>query len=65
MSGDNYIRFSGELMARTVRAVNIDNLWIARACIHGADERNIDKHDIGDEIELRVFSWLAEREGLL
>lgn len=65
MSGDTYVRVSGFLIARTTKAVKINDDWIPRSCIHGADERLLDKHDIGDEIELRMFEWIAERSGLL
>lgn len=66
MTGDTYVRVSGELEARTPKAVKISGAWIPRSCIHGADERLIDQHEIGgNEIELRMFEWIAERSGLL
>jgi hypothetical protein len=36
--------------------------WIPRSCIHGGDERRLDALDPGDEVELRVFEWLVEKE---
>lgn len=65
VSGETYVRVTGMIETRTTKAVKFNNAWIPRFCIHGADEREIDKHEIGDEIELRMFDWVAEREGFL
>lgn len=63
--GDTYVHLTGGLEARTLKAIKFNGAWIARSLIHGADERLIDHHDIGDEIELRVFEWVAKREGFV
>lgn len=65
VSGETYVTLTGMIETRTTKAVKFNGAWIPRACIHGADEREIDKHENGDEIQLRMFEWVAEREGFL
>lgn len=67
---DDYVTVTATLKARTRKAVllatsdNLDGSWVPRSCIHGGDESKINDYAIGDEIELRMFEWIAEKESL-
>ena len=65
---DEYITVDCIFIRCTAKAVLIDvdgnTHWIPRSCIHGADERLLDRTCEGDEINLQIFEWLVEREGL-
>lgn len=71
MVSDSYVTVTATLKARSQKAIllshdeNLGGAWIARSCIHGADERKLDDYAIGDEVELRLFEWLAEKEGFV
>ena len=66
---DTYITISCKFIRCTMLAVLIDvdgdEHWIPRSCIHGADERLLDDTHCDDEINLRIFQWIAERDCLL
>lgn len=38
--------------------------WVPRSCIHGADDSALDAVALGDEIALRMFQWIAQKNGL-
>jgi hypothetical protein len=38
---------------------------IGRSCIYGPDEQDLEDLDVPDDVTLRVFRWLANKEGLL
>jgi len=38
---------------------------VGRSCVHSADERQLDNLQTPQEVELRVFEWLARKENLL
>lgn len=38
--------------------------WIGRSCIHGGDEIRLDGSE-HTQRELRIMTWLADKEGLL
>ena len=38
---------------------------IGRSCVHGADEREIANTAVGEQVEFRVFEWLANKENLI
>lgn len=70
MGADNYIPITATLLAVTEKAVRIETdnggpAWIPRSCIHGDDERSIDRTALNSEIALRVFEWKLQREGLI
>ena len=69
---DTYVSVSVILRRRTSKAVLVSptedrsiEAWIPRSCIHGADERTLDGVDLGDEIMLRMWEWIADRESLI
>jgi len=65
---DTYVTIDCIFIRCTEKAVLIDvdgdEHWVPRSCIHGADERLLDQTNYGDEINLRVWEWLADRDGL-
>jgi hypothetical protein len=72
MSGHDYVEITATLRLVRPKSVLIETgdavplgCWIPRSCIHGADERSLDRIAIGQEITLRVFEWLAVREDLI
>lgn len=69
---DSYVGVSVILRRRTAKAVLVspfadqdESAWIPRSCIHGTDDRVLDAVALGDELTLRMFEWIAERENLL
>lgn len=66
---ESYVSVTATLLARSPKAALLKNDegqgWVARSCIHGADEGGINAADIGDEITLRMFEWVANDKGLL
>ena len=66
---DTYAKIDCVFVRCTDKAVLVrvnDNVtWIPRSCIHGADERTLDSADNGEEMNLRIFAWVAERDGFL
>lgn len=69
---DNYVGVTVILQKRSVKAVLVSpvadpsvSVWIPRSCIHGADDSAIDAIALGDEVTLRMFEWIANREGML
>lgn len=65
---DEYVRIICTYIARTSRSVKIrvgkSECWIARSCINGIDEPQVETANHGDELELRIFAWLAKKENL-
>lgn len=68
---DAYVGVTVILRARTAKGVKLSpaadedhSAWIARSCLHGADDSALDAVAIGDEISLRMFEWVARKEGL-
>lgn len=66
---ESYIRVSVTLVRALPKSVLVrtaggDEVFVARSCIHGADERTLDRIAEESEVEFRVFAWLAEKEGL-
>ena len=69
-SGDNYIPLTATVLAITEKAIRLETehggpAWIPRSCIHGADERTLDRAALNSEIAIRIFEWKAEQEGLV
>ena len=69
---DKYVTISCIIMkdptAKAVLIRGIDGdaeVWVPRSLIHGADETALDKFEIGQEIELRIFEWAARDRGLI
>ena len=42
-----------------------DEHVVGRSCVHGADEREVSRTAEGEEVEFRVFEWLARKENLI
>ena len=66
---DPYITLSCKVLKVTEKAVHIEDesgtqCWVPRSCVHGGDDGRLDD-SIGDDIELKVRRWFAEKEGLL
>lgn len=57
-----FVRLSGGAVLIDVSG---DKHWIPRSCIHGADEIRLRDCDEGDELCLRIFEWLCEKESLV
>jgi hypothetical protein len=66
---DTYVTVTATLLDRRPAAVRLDagngGEWVPRSCIHGADECEIDDADIGDEVTLRMFEWVANKKGFV
>lgn len=61
---DKYVWIQGTLEVRREESIKFNGIWIGRNCINGIDNNKINEADIDDEIEIRVFQWLAEKEDL-
>jgi hypothetical protein len=65
---DNYVGVTAKLLARRPKAILLEGEngggWIPRSCIHGGDDSALDAIAIGDEVTLRIFEWVANRENL-
>ncbi|HLY06120.1 MAG TPA: hypothetical protein VKR31_10260 [Rhizomicrobium sp.] len=66
---EQYVTIHARIIGRTNKAVRLqqegETRWIPRSCIHGVDEQQIDSANVGQELDLRIFEWLAKREGLV
>ena len=64
---DAYVKIDCLIVKVTPKAVLIDvngsEHWVPRSCIHGGDEIRLDALHVDDEVELKIFQWIAEREG--
>ena len=72
MSGDDYVGVTATLRARTAKAVLLDvgeevsrGSWIPRSCLYGPDDSAVDNVAIDSTVTLRMFEWIANREGLI
>lgn len=71
MTGETYVKCDVVIvsLARSGKAVLVYSetadaqVWIPRSLIHGADDRELSQH-MDEAIELRVFQWFAEKNGL-
>lgn len=43
---------------------NTVQAWIGRSCIYGPDEAGLDKLRTPQETTIRMFRWVAQKEGL-
>lgn len=71
-AGDTYVGVTVILHRRTAKAVQVSpesdlsvTAWIPRSCLHGADDSVIDALALPDEVSIRIFQWIADREGLI
>lgn len=68
MSNEDYIRAEVTFQARTNQAVLIsfdDNKeWVPRSTLHYACDMKIDELKRGDQFEIIVQEWLANKIGL-
>ena len=39
-------------------------VWVPRSRIHGGDDIQVENYDPGDEIAIRIESWIVEKECL-
>lgn len=70
---EDYVEVEVVLLAVREKSIRVrpaaddsaDPVWVARSCIHGIDERDLDNLSTNQTITLRIFRWLAEKEGLL
>lgn len=67
-----YITIPVIVRGRTAKGVKLSPVaepdhaaWIGRSCIHGADDMEIDACKIGDELDVRMFDWVARKEGFV
>lgn len=66
-----YFNITCEYRYQTAKAVLvlIDNgeQWIPKTCLSDADANSIEagEYDSGEEIEIKVARWFAEKEGLI
>lgn len=70
MSSEDYVRIAAVLVRVNPRSFILrredgDEVVVGRSCVNGCDEPAVADAIPGDEVELRVFRWLAEREGLI
>lgn len=70
--GDGYVQVTATLRACRPKAVLLAigedvprGAWVPRSCIHGADDRSLDRVAPGSAITIQVREWIAEREGLI
>lgn len=67
---DKYVSISVKLVRINPRSFivedeNGDEHVIGRSCVHGADEREIASTATGQDVEFRIFEWLANKENLV
>lgn len=69
---DNYVDV--EVVLKVVRPKSIlvmasdgdqNGVWIPRSCINGADEVSLDGTSVPQKMTVRMFEWIAQREGLI
>lgn len=70
MNSETYVTIQGVLKRINTNSFIIENpdeeeCVVGRSCVHGADERRLNQSDIGNEIEIRIFAWLANKEGFV
>ena len=70
MGSERYVRVTAELIRINPRSFIVKNsegeeVVVGRSCVHGVDEQAVAASTVGDDVEFRVFEWLAEKEGLL
>ena len=72
MMSDEYVTVTATVKAKTAKAVLLDvgdevsrGAWIPRSCLHAASDAKVQDANIGDELELQVREWIAEREDLI
>lgn len=66
---DPYTKLNCKVLKISQKAVQIEDesgtvVWVPRSCVHGGDDRLLDGAQ-GDDIQLQVRRWFAEKEGLL
>lgn len=66
---DPYVTVECKIVRATEKAVQIedgggDTHWLPRSCLHGGDDGLVDG-SIGDDVQLKVRRWIAEREGII
>jgi hypothetical protein len=68
---DDYVTVTGYLRVATPKAILLQPedepaaIWIPRSLLHGGDERLIDNTAMGEQIDIRVREWFAEKEDLV
>lgn len=69
--GDDYVTIFGRLDGRRDAAVLLFNEederghWIPRSTLFCSSDKVVDSTRLGDDVELKVRRWVAEREGFL
>ena len=38
-----------------------ESAWIPRSCIHGGDDRELDRLELDQEISIRIMEWVAQK----
>jgi hypothetical protein len=70
-SDEAYIRISGTIRAVSPNAVLFESQdgetedWIPRSTIHGADETQLRRSDMGKETTLLVMEWVLKKKGFI
>jgi hypothetical protein len=72
MGGEDYVEVV--VVLKTVREKSIlvsaaedrtVQAWIGRNCIYGPDEQGLERLRTPQETTIRMFRWVAEKEGLI
>lgn len=67
-SEERYVTISTTFLKATDKAIQIDTTegdkWIARSCLHYSSDQEVDVWRRGDEVEIQVFHWVAEKHNL-
>lgn len=67
---DDYVEVSLKIMQvfhKSIRVVGPDggSVFVGRSCIYGPDEQKLDQMSFPQEVNLRMFRWLAKKESLI
>ena len=67
---DEYVAVLAVLRGYTNKAVRLqvkdaESAWIPRSCVHGGDNRELDRLELDQEISIRIMEWVAQRNGLI
>ena len=63
---DEYVAVLAVLRGYTNKAVRLqvkdaESAWIPRSCIHGGDDRELDRLELDQEISIRIMEWVAQK----
>lgn len=66
---DPYTTIPCKILTVRPKSVQIEDehgniCWVPRSCLHGGDDRLLDDSE-GDDVQLKIRRWFAEKEGLV